>query len=268
VPLADRVVWFKWCAPVQGFEPRLTGALFARWADCLPRVLDYDEARAWLLLEDAGTSMGALGNPPQLWLRALARYAELQRGEAAYVADHLAHGVPDLRAASWPARYKELVCAELPLERSERQRLVEFGPRFEELCGELAAHGIPDSVQHDDLHHANVYADGEHLRVLDWGDASISHPFASLVVTFRFLEERNHLPPGDPWFARLRDAYLEPWGSGYGEAFALAQRTGIFAHAMASLRQRAYFSPAQRTDFDGDFQTILRRALTQTKLDS
>jgi hypothetical protein len=45
---------------------------------------------------------------------------------------------------------------------------------------------------------ANVYAKGERLRVLDWGDTSISHPFASLVVTFRFLEERNRLPPDDP----------------------------------------------------------------------
>ena len=53
---------------------------------------------------------------------------------------------------------------------------------------------------------ANVYAQGERLRLLDWGDASISHPFASLVVTFRFLEERNRLPRADPWFARLRDA--------------------------------------------------------------
>ncbi len=32
---------------------------------------------------------------------------------------------------------------------------------------------------------ANVYVRDERLRVLDWGDASISHPFASLVVTFR-----------------------------------------------------------------------------------
>ena len=61
------------------------------------------------------------------------------------------------------------------------------------------------------------------LRVLDWGDSSISHPFASLVVTFRFLEEFNKLPPGDPWFPRLRDAYLEPWGHGLTDAFALAR---------------------------------------------
>ncbi len=68
---------------------------------------------------------------------------------------------------------------------------------------ELAAHEVPQRVQHDDLHLANVYAEGERLRVLDWGDASVSHPFASLVERFRFLEKRNRLPPGDPWFTRL-----------------------------------------------------------------
>jgi hypothetical protein len=73
---------------------------------------------------------------------------------------------------------------------------------------------------------ANVYRHGERLRLLDWGDSSISHPFVSLVVTFRFLEEVNRLPPDDPWFSRLRDAYLEPSGHGLLHAFLLAIRIG------------------------------------------
>jgi len=42
------------------------------------------------------------------------------------------------------------------------------------------------------------------------------------VVTFRFLEDFNHLAPDHPWFRRLRDAYLEPWGSGLEETFEIA----------------------------------------------
>src|SRR5262249_10332456 len=156
--------------------------------------------------------VGAFGNPPEAWLAALPLYAELQQGEAVHASDHLDHGVPDLRPATLPARYDELLRLDLPLEREEARRLRAFTRRFAALCEELAAYGVPETIQHDDLHHANLYADGGCLRVLDWGDASISHPFASLVVTFRFLEERTKLTPGDPWFARLRDAYLEPWG--------------------------------------------------------
>ena len=111
---------------------------------------------------------------------------------------------------------------------------------------------------------ANVYARGERLRLLDWGDASISHPFASLVVTFRFLEERNGLPPGDPWFARLRDVYLEPWGRGLAGVFALAFRVGTFAHTFAWMRQRDHLPEEARPEFDRRFPSVLRRAVAQT----
>jgi hypothetical protein len=263
VPLADGIAWFKACAPVQAFEPRLTGELFARWPDRVARVLSQDDERAWLLLADAGTPMRVLGNPPEAWLLALPLYAELQRGEAPHAHDHLAHGVPDLRVAAWSTRYDNLLQHDLPLDSDEVRRLREFAPRFSQLCGELAAHKVPETVQHDDLHMANVYKDGARLRLLDWGDSSISHPFASLVVTFRFLEEINKLPPGDPWFARLRDAYLEPWGTGLRDAFSVALRIGSFAHTFAWVRQRDALPEQARPRFNQGFSIVLRRAIAQ-----
>ncbi len=249
VPLADGVAWFKACSPVQAFEPRLTAGLFARWPDRVVEVLGHDEERAWLLLANAGAPIGYYLNPPETWLVALPLYAELQRGEAAYTPAHLTHHVPDLRVARLPARYEDLLRRYLPLESDEIDRLRRFAP---------------ETVQHDDLHGANLYALGEQLRLLDWGDASISHPFASLVVTFRFLEEINKLPPADPWFARLRDAYLEPWGRGLAGAFALAMRVGTFAHAFEWARQRDAL-PEARADFDTEFQLVLRRAVARTR---
>src|SRR5437660_8297916 len=80
VPLADSLVWFKACSPVQAFEPRLSAELFARWPDRVAEVLGYDEERAWLLMADAGMPLHASGNPPEAWLAALPLYAELQRG--------------------------------------------------------------------------------------------------------------------------------------------------------------------------------------------
>jgi hypothetical protein len=264
VPLADGVAWFKACAPVQAFEPRLTSELFARWPDRVAGVLGHDQERGWLLLADAGAPIRTFGNPPEAWLAALPLYAELQRGETAYTSDHLAHGVPDLRVVTLPARYEDLLRQELPLEGDELALLRRFAPHFADLCGDLAAHNIPETVQHDDLHMGNLYADGRHLRLLDWGDASISHPFASLVVTFRFLEEINQLPPTHPWLERLRDAYLEPWGSGLSGTFALAMRVGTFARALAVARQRDALAPEARPEFDKEFRIVLRRAAAQT----
>jgi hypothetical protein len=263
VPLADGVAWFKACAPVQAFEPRLTAELFTRHPDRVAEVLGYDQERAWLLLGDAGIPIGAFGNPPEAWLAALPLYAELQRGEAAYANDHLAHGVPDLRLATLPAHYDELLRRELPLERDEVGQLRAFAPRFAELCGELIAHDVPETIQHDDLHMANVYDQDDRLRVLDWGDSSISHPFMSLFVTFRFLEEVTKLSPDDPWFGRLRDAYLEPWGGDPDGVFAVAVRVGALAHAIAWLRQRDHLPATELREFDKAFHIILRRGIAQ-----
>jgi aminoglycoside phosphotransferase (APT) family kinase protein len=137
--------------------------------------------------------------------------------------------------------------------------------RSAERCDQLAAHGIPETVQHDDLHLANLYVRDGRLRVLDWGDASISHPCASLVVTLRFLEEINRLAPADPWFPRLRDAYLEPWGHGLAGTFAPAMRVGAFAHTGAWAWQRDALPDEARVDFDAGFRIVLRRALAHAR---
>jgi hypothetical protein len=81
------------------------------------------------------------------------------------------------------------------------------------------------------------------------------------VVTFRFLEERSGLQLGDRWFARLRDAYLEPWGNHLTDVFAHALRIGTFAHAIAWARQRDFLPQTERPSFDSPFAHILRRAL-------
>ena len=108
VPLADGVAWFKACAPVQAFEPRLTAQLFARWPDRLPEVLGHDEKRAWLLLADAGTPIRVFGNPPETWLAVMPLCSELQRGEVVHAHEHLATGVPDLRGMSAREALREL----------------------------------------------------------------------------------------------------------------------------------------------------------------
>jgi GNAT superfamily N-acetyltransferase len=265
VPVARGVTWFKACAPVQAFEPRLTSQLYGRWPDRVTEVLAVDEARRWLLLGDAGIAVGERGNPPEAWLKALPLYAELQKGETASAPDHLGHGVPDLRMAALRRGYKRLLASELPLARDDVKRLRDYEPRFAQLCAALADLGIQESIQHDDLHMKNLYSDGGTLRVVDWGDSSIAHPFFSLVVTFRFLEEVNHLATDDPWFRRLRDAYLEPWGSGWEEAFEIAIRVGRFAHAIAWTRQRDSLPPEARPDFDKALANILGRAGAQTR---
>jgi hypothetical protein len=214
-----------------------------------------------LLLGDAGTVLSELGNPPEAWLAVLPAYAELQRREVEHTAEHLAAGAPDLRLETLPERYDLLLTTDVPLTPEEVAVVASFRPTFATWCDDLASCGIADSVQHDDLHHNNLYVHRQDHRVLDWGDASVSHPFASLVVTFRFLEEFNGLPRTDPWFRRLRDAYLEPWGSGHEETFDLAFAVGTFAHAIAWVRQRRAVPEDYLPRFDNGYRPVLDRVL-------
>ena len=255
VDTPEGTAWLKECAPIHRFEVELVAQLADRWPRLLPRVLAHDADAGRLLLADAGTPFEQLGNPPELWLRLLPRYAELQRDAPA------PSTLPDRTLERWPELYLELAASELPLAHSEVERLRAHAPRFAELCERLAEHELPPAVQHDDLHHKNAFVDGECLRIIDWGDASRSHPFVSLVVTYRFLEERTGLPPGDPWFARLRDAYLEPWGPGLSEAFELAEHAGRFVHAFGWAALRRQLPDAARPAYDVPFAVVLRRAL-------
>ncbi len=134
----------------------------------------------------------------------LPRHAELQRAEAAHADDHVAHGVPDLRLALLP----------------EHEAFRRFAPEFAQLCAELAAHGVPETIQHDDLHHANVYDRGGRLRVLDWGDASVAHAIAWLrqrdpaTAAAADPKERN---PRLSWGFQMGDPGFEPGTSALSE---------------------------------------------------
>jgi Phosphotransferase enzyme family len=258
VPTAGGDAFLKVCGAVQGFEPALTAAVASRSPSLLPEVIAADGVL--LLMADAGLPVGISGNPPEVWLDILPRYAELQRIEASHADEHLALGVPDLRGPKLLEGYDHLLRQPLPLDLTEVQWLTRFAPTLAELAERL---GLAPTVQHDDLHMNNVYVGDGRLRVLDWGDASVAHPYFSLFVTFRFLEEVAGLSPTDPWFCRLADAYLEVWPTSERGEFGDALVVAGFAHAVASLRQRDHLTDSLREGFDRTFAVVLRRAMSQ-----
>jgi hypothetical protein len=197
----------KWCGPSQRFEVALTVALASRWADRVTEVVDHGDD--WLLLRDAGTPLRAFGDAEDAWLSALPLYAELQQREAAHVDAHLAAGVPDQRVETLLERFEEF------------PRFAHFRARFAELLEQLT---LPPTVQHDDLHGGNVFARDGVIRVIDWGDTVIGHPFATLLVTLRVYD-------GDP--QPLRDAYLEAWGREYADELDAAAQVAAFTRILS-----------------------------------
>lgn len=247
VPTEDGILWFKANAPVHAFEAALTDRLASELPDRVVEVVGVDAARGWMLMRDAGTRLRELdGSPGQVrhWERILPLYAELQLEFSSSADELLGLGVPDHRLRRLPDLLDDvlgdervlLVGREDGLSVDELERLRAGRPELEALCSELAAFGIPETIQHDDLHDGQVFVRDGHYRVLDWGDSCVSRPFHTMVVTLRAFAYKHRLEPAATELLRLRDAYLEPFGPDLGEAFALAYRTGTLARALAWYR--------------------------------
>jgi hypothetical protein len=222
IPTDRGPVWFKANPPGSRFEPELTLALHHWVPGGALRPLAINAERGWSLLPDGGPTLrDLLDAKPDLraWEELLRQYAVLQRGVTDRVDDLLALGVPDLRAAELPARFAELLADDVVLEQVgvpdglsewEYAALCAAGPRLADWCAELAASVVAPTLDHSDLHEGQVFAadDGRYV-FFDWGDASIGHPFVSLLVPLRTAAHRFR--PTETELARLRDAYLEPW---------------------------------------------------------
>ena len=137
---------------------------------------------------------------------------------AAHRDDLLSAGVPERSPATLPGQAAALVAELATLEEDrgglgpDRRAALEARlPAYGRWCADLAASGLPDTIQHDDLHSANVCVDGDSVRILDWGDASLGHPFGTMLATLNSVAHHAGLDPRAPLVLRLRDAYLEPF---------------------------------------------------------
>ncbi len=214
-------VWFKANAPGTAHEPRLHRLLARLVPDLLPALLAVDEPRAWSLLADAGPTLRTLATPdaqPATWEQLLPRYAEAQLAVAAHRGDLLAPACPSAPRPPCRGRPRRWSPSSPPSRRTaaasgpDRRAALEARlPAYGRWCADLAASGLPDTIQHDDLHSANVCVDGDGVRIIDWGDASLGHPFGTMLATLDSLAHHAGLGPRAPLVLRLRDAYLEPF---------------------------------------------------------
>jgi Phosphotransferase enzyme family len=266
VPTADEDLYLKQCAPVQAFEVPLTAALAARWPDRVPQVVAADPKRAWLLLRDGGTRLRESGDVAT-FVRALELYGELQREETARVDELLALGVPDVRLPIVAAAYEPFFEQDHGLARDVVARLRALAPRFHELCAELEAFGLPDSIQHDDLHDGNVFVRDGRVAIFDWGDSSVAHPLWSLVKPLRDAGDRGLDP--EPLCA----AHLVAWTTVEPEerlraALRVAVPVGTFAYALQVRRLLDFLPAGERPDRGAYLADQLRRLLARLEADS
>jgi hypothetical protein len=226
VPTEQGDVWFKANADALRHEAALVERIAARRPDAVPPLLAADTTAGWLLMADAGESLRTVAPREQSldrWHEILAFYAGIQLDLADDVDALLALGVPDMRLATLPKAYERLMD-----EIGADQRFRAAVRTVADLCDELAGYGVPELLQHDDLHDGQIFVrDGRHV-VMDWGDACISHPFFTLSVTlecvlaFGLDDVENSVD-----VAPFRDAYLAPYAQRFNGDLVAATRVAL-----------------------------------------
>jgi hypothetical protein len=240
VPTDGGDVFFKANAVELRYEASLVALLSAKRPDCVPSLLAADLERGWMLMDDAGTTLREIVQRDRdltPWLDVLPLYAGLQREVAPCAEDFVLRGVPDRRLEILgPLFERFLDTADLP--REERRRYAALVPRVHELCAELAAYRVPETIQHDDLHDGQVFVRDGRFRFLDWGDACVSHPFFSLSVTLEgVLAWGLDDVQGSVDVRPYRDAYLAPYAQDFDRrdletAAGIAMRLGWICRAV------------------------------------
>lgn len=251
----DGRVWFKANGIGTLHEPVLVSALGALVPDLVPQVLAVDADRGWSLTRDAGPTWRSaipVDDHWPLWEDLLQRYAAAQVTLSAHRTQLLAAGTPERSPATLPGQAAELV-ADLTVLGAESgglsvaasQALTARLPAYGQWCRDLEGSGIPATIQHDDLHSANICRPGSAdvgpaagSRIIDWGDASVGHPFGTMLTTLGSIAHHSGCEVDDPRVRRVRDAYLEPFTTyaPRSELFDLvdvARRAGAVTRALS-----------------------------------
>ena len=275
LPTDRGAVFFKAVWPPLRFEAGLTAAI-ATWApDDVGIPFAVHQRRGWMLLEDGGQRLrGILGKDRDVghWHRILPHYAELQLATVPHVRQALKLGTPDRRAKALAKQYAALL--ERPsllrvglkegVTNAQQKELKNLVPRIRAWTDELGV--VPETIQHDDLHDGQVFVKDGRYRILDWGDACVSHPFMSMSVVERSLAYTLKLKPGSRDIRRLRDVYLEPFttlasAEKLRAIYPIAIRLGWISRALSWATLVPYLSETEKRKERGDVPRSLGRFL-------
>ena len=276
IPAEGGTVWFK-AVPAGGAEPALHTVLAEEVSDHVAPLLAVDEERGWLLLGDAGQSLGdgvddagagdLCASGP--FRAAMTAYAHVQDRMAHRIDELVARGLPDARPHAMPAVFDRLHEALSRAAVDARDtgatdllgRIAGARPIVVDLAAGLGASG---SVDHNDLHPWNVMravTDAPPV-FLDWGDAMAAHPYASLLVPVRIARLASR---------QAGDAVVEAYAAGCDapfdhDAYEAALRLAVIARAWTW--QRSLASDPGNTEYGDAALKWFARILDPDPLDA
>jgi hypothetical protein len=215
-------VWFKENCPGQAFEAGLLAALAELVPDAVVAPLAVEPERGWFLTPDHGATLADRLEDVDLWARLAADWADVQCRLLRHGDTLRATGITAVDPAGVASYVEARIAANagLPpddkahLPSQDADRLRAALPELDRWGRELAEGPLPVTLDHNDLHANNAFVPqpGEaHLRIFDFADAVVAHPFGSLLVPMNVLSGALDAAPDDPRLRRVVDAYVEPW---------------------------------------------------------
>ena len=232
-------VWAKQVPDVFAHEVAVTRLLADIDPGLVPPVIAADPAAGRMLIEHVeGPALVDLQDQPDAWIATLARLAESQHVLAADLAAIRSAGVPaadlDRLAAAVPGiladRATLLVDRVGGVTAAQADRLLAASDGLVRATRALAAAGPGRSLEHGDLSPGQVILGEMGPVILDWSDATITHPF---LAAASFLMGSADLPADPVVHDAMVAAYLGPWGDGpeLAHALDLARLVGPLHHA-------------------------------------
>ena len=203
-------------------EAKLLPFLASHFPESLPEIIAADSEQGLLLMRDAGVSLrSVMKNAPDIahWQRVLYIHSQFQRQFIARTDELIRQGALDRRLSALPSSYVSLLpfaeslrpkeCEALNADESRKLR--ELSASFQEMCQTLEESGLPETVNHDDLHDGNVFVRDGGYRIIDWGDCSATFVFFTLPVTLGVVADSLSLEEDSPEMLSLLDQSLSYW---------------------------------------------------------
>jgi hypothetical protein len=203
-------------------------------AELLPALARWDPAhfphvvRSRSSIEQGSVLMRDMGGCPlgsdvtiEGWEKIARAYGQLQVAAAPHADAWLELGCRDLRLPRLAEEIEELFTHGMERLRGQNDdpsqpaaaaidpaALQAGAERFQQLAAELAASGLPPTLEHGDFHAGNIRVTEAGCIFYDWSHATLTYPLAG----FGDLLYDDDWFPDQPDFAdRMRDAYLQPW---------------------------------------------------------
>ena len=213
IPTNKGDLYFKATGPAAQHEAILSNHLDQHYPGKSVGVLAIEPIKGWLLMKDIGGEPLRTRREKPLWQRAIQEYSELQVREVEHARALLTMGLPDRRITVLKAHIQEHLAAMCAtgLDAKETAEVMALQPELLQMCDQMEL-GLPPTIDHGDLHSANIRLVDGGLVFFDWGDACVTHPFFSTRVFWNSLYDL--ISDDAEWLGmvnQFRRFYLEPW---------------------------------------------------------